>query len=56
MMSKYIDTDYEEPNCMACMNQDECDGKNCGPEHAWVRYCRYKDEDVATLNKMHIIN
>jgi len=42
----YINSDKEEPNCMACINQDQCEGQRCGPEYAWQRYARYEDEDT----------
>ena len=42
----YINADKEEPNCMVCINQDQCEGQQCGPEYAWQRYARYEDEDT----------
>lgn len=32
-------------NCMVCMNQDKCDGENCGPEYEWQRYFRCENDD-----------
>ena len=42
----YINADIEEPNCMTCINQDRCEGQQCGPEYAWRRYARYEDDVV----------
>jgi len=40
-----VNADYEEPNCMWCMNQVNCDGENCGPEEGWRRYHRVLDDE-----------